>query len=515
MASLTRTLLVVCPEGPALRVFTCVARFSGWSIGRAEVVELPPGALRPDAHSNVPSDLQPGVPPALQPAFQPAFQPEVIAAAVRAIVLRWSVPPGVEVALVLPAFVGGVLSLPGQFRTAGASVDMARLEMELAGRIPFAFRDIECEAQPGAIGSEQSIQVAWLPRTAAIEFRTAFARLGLVLGEIVFRPQLFARLLAAPGRGPDAAGTDLVIERWAGSCFFHLVAAGRVLRTSMAQMQTPGGLADRLQLELLSLGSEGPVATAVASTRVSRIVMAGDRGIFDREFEAAVKGAARGIKIERQATEISAMFLRFWRDGGTGVWLVPDHPPPVAMARRLAFIVAGCGVLLAAAMTWNTSAIRDEIAVLEAREARLRPQYQPLVDKERQTVAAAATADSVARLTATPGEAQAALLAVFNALPRSAWVTRFSFEEGKARVTGKGLDTESVMARLKDQPGVSRVAAASGNEPEVPDADAERVFRVGFHWAPAAPGAPGAAVPPVPPGSPGREITDGKKKGPQ
>jgi hypothetical protein len=510
MASLSRTLLVVCPEGPTLRVFTCVARFWGWSIGRAEVVELPSGALRPDVQSNVQSDLQ------------PALQPEAIATAVRAIVLRWSVPPGVEVALVLPAFIGGVLSLSDQSRRAGTSVDMAWLEMELAGRIPFALRDIEYEAQPGAIGNERSIQVAWLPRTAAIEFRTAFARLGLVLGEIVFRPQLFATLLAASGRGPATGGRDLVIEQWAGSCFFHLLAAGRVLRTSMGQTHTPRGLADRLQLELLSLQAAGlavsPPVSPVVSPVVSRVVLAGEQGSFDSEFEAAVKDATRGIKIERREAEISAMFVRFWRAGGAGIWLVPENPAALAIARRMAFAIAGIGALLAAAMTWNTSAIRDEIAVLEAREARLRPQYQPLAAKERQAQSAAATADSVARLSPAPSEPQAALLAVFNALPRSAWVTRFAFEEGKARVAGKGLDTESVIARLKNQPGVRRIVAASGDGPEATDGDAERVFRVGFHWAPVAPGAqgaPGAAVPPVPPGAPGREITDGKKKGPQ
>jgi len=508
MASLSRTLLVVCPEGLTLRVFTCVARFWGWSIGRAEVVELPSGALRPDVQSNVPSDLQPGV--------QPALQPEVIAAAVRAIVLRWSVPPGVEVALVLPAVTGGVLSLTDPSRGAGASVDMAWLELELAGRIPFALRDIEYDAQPGAFGSERSIQVAWLPRTVAIEFRTAFARLGLVLGEIVFRPQLFATLLAASGRGPATEGRNLVIEQWAGWCFFHLLAAGRVLRTSKAQTPTSQALADRLQLELLSLQAAGlavsplvsPLVSPVVSPVVSRVVLVGGQGSFDSEFEAAVKDATRGINVERRAAEISALFLRFWRAGGTGIWLVPENPPPLAMARRLAFAIAGCGALLAVAISWNTSAIRDEIAVLEAREARLRPQYQPLVAKERQTVSAAATADSVARLAATPGEAQAALLAVFNALPRSAWVTRFSFEEGEATVSGRGIDTESVIARMKGQPGVSRVAAAPGDEPEVTAGDAERGFRVGFRWAPVEPGrAPGP--------EPGREILGAMEKRPQ
>ena len=495
MASLSRTLLVVCPEGPTLRVFTCVARLRGWSLGRADIVQLTPGEL----HSGAKSDLQPGV--------QPALQPEAIAAAVRPLVLRWGIPPGTEVALVLPAVVGGVFLLADQARGRGASGDAAWFERELAGRIPFGLKDIEYEARADAAGKDRSIQVAWLPRTAAVEFRTAFARLGLALGEMVFRPQLYA----ADGRKPRVGHADrreLLIEQWAGWCSFHLLAGGRVLRTSMGQTQTPRELTDRLQLELLSLEGEGQAATAVVSPLATRVVLVGGQGSFDSEIEAAVKDATRSINVERRAADISALFVRFWRAGGTGIWLVPENPPPLAMARRLAFAIAGCGALLAVAISWNTSAIRDEIAVLEAREARLRPQYQPLVAKERQTVSAAATADSVARLAATPGEAQAALLAVFNALPRSAWVTRFSFEEGEATVSGRGIDTESVIARMKGQPGVSRVAAAPGDEPEVTAGDAERGFRVGFRWAPVEPGrAPGP--------EPGREILGAMEKRPQ
>jgi hypothetical protein len=488
MASLSRTLLVVCPEGPALRVFTCVARFWGWSLGRVEVVALASGELQAHVHQDV----------------QPALQPEVIAAAVRPLALRWSIPPGTEVALVLPAVVGGVLSL-----VAGAlhrEADRAWIETELAGRIPFALGDIEYEARPSrvgvgvAVGHDRSIEVAWLPRTIAMEFRTAFARLGLALGEIVFRPQLFASAarFASAGRGTGVEDSELVIEQWAGSCYFHLLAGGSVLRTSIAQTPAPREFADRLQLELLSLRAAGHnVSAAVApavSRAVSRIVLTDAQRPFNSAFEAAAKDAVHGIKIERRAAEISAMFLRFWRDGATGIWLVPEDPPPLAMARRLAFAVAGCGVLLAAAMGWHTSAIRDETTALEARAARLRPQYQPLVAKERQAVSAAAAADAVARLSAPPREPQAALLSVFNALPRSAWVTRFYFEAGKTTIAGRGLDTESVIAGLKSQPGVSRIVAESGAELELTDRGAEPHFRVWFHWAPGVPGAaPGRA----------------------
>ena len=437
MASLSRTVLVVCPEGSTLRVFTCVARFWGWSLGRAEVVPLP--------------------------SAQPAPQPEAVAAAVRPLVLRWGIPPGTEVALVLPAVVGGVLSL-----AAGApQTDRAWIDRELAGRIPFASRDIECDVR--AAGPDRSIQVAWLPRTAAVEFRTAFARLGLALGEIVFRAQLYAHAARETG----AEGRELMIEQWNGCFSFHLLAGGRVLRTSMAQTPAAREFADRLQLELLSLEAAGP------SPAVARIVLAGAQRRFSGEFEAAAKDAAQGIEILRRPAELSAMFLRFWRGGETGIWLVPENPP--AMARRLAFAIAGIGALLAAAMAWQVSALGDETAALEARATRLRPQYQPLAAKERQALSAAATADAVARISAETSEPQAALLAVFNALPRSAWVTRFAFEAGKTTVAGRGLDTESVVEKLKRQPGVSRITGA--DEPESTDGNAAPRFRIGFHWA--------------------------------
>jgi hypothetical protein len=151
--------------------------------------------------------------------------------------------------------------------------------------------------------------------------------------------------------------------------------------------------------------------------------------------------------------------------------------------RRLTFAIAACGVVLAAVLTWHTGTIRDETAALEARETRIRPQYQTLLAKEAQTSAATEVADTVARLSTAPNQHQEALLAVFNALPRSAWVTLFAFEDGKATVNGRGLDTESVIAVLKSQPGVSRVAAASGEIDAAGGAGADRSFRVRFEWA--------------------------------
>ena len=476
MASLSRTLLVVCPEGPALRVFTCFAGLRGWSLGRDERVQLPLA----ESQAGTQSDLQ----AALQSA-------EIIAAAVRPLVLRWGIAPGTEVALVLPAVAGGVVSLAGPPPGRGASVDAPWLERELAGRIPFALKDIEYDARAEQSGHARTVQVAWLPRATAVELRAAFARLGLVLGDMVFRAQLHAAALRKQG-----TAAELLIERGTGWCCLHLLAGGRVMRTSTAQTLTPRAFADRLRLELLSCeiksgiksrnenatetGSASPAATAVDSTDLSRIVLTGEKNTSDGEFETAAKDAAGGIKMERRSADISELFVRFWRAGGTGIWLVPENPPQLAMARRIAFAIAGCGALLVMALAWDASTLRSEIAALEAREARLQPQYKALVAKERQAAADGAIADSVARL--APGEPQAALLAVFNALPRSAWVTRFSFEQGKVTVAGRGMDTESVIAELKQQPGVSATTAAPGAEPEGSGGDTG--FRVWFQWAP-------------------------------
>jgi len=448
MASLTRTLLVVCPEGPALRVFTCVAGLRGWSVGREDMVSLPAGEVQSGA--------------------QPL--PEAIAAALRPVVLRWGVPPGTEVAVVLPPATGGIVSIRDRSGRGRARVDTAWLDAELAGRIPFALKDIEYETRTSASGSERLIQVTWMPRTLAIEFRAAFARLGLTLGELVFRAQLYA--LHGHGGGRR---TEMLIEPWAGWTCFHLLAGRRVIRTSIAQTPATRALADRLRLELLSLENHAAPSALVLSG-------AKEQG----EVEAEIRRAAPGIAFERCSTSVSELFVRFWRAGESGIWPVPENPPPLAMARRLAFAMAGCGAVIAAALAWDASAISDEAAALQAREARLRPQYRALRTKEQQIAAAAATADALARIETAPVETQAALMAVFNALPRTAWVTRFSFEGNTATVAGRGSDTQAVIAGLKRQPGVSRVDIEPATGSKGPDS--AQAFRVVFHWTPAEPG---------------------------
>ena len=447
MAFLTRTLLVVCHEASLLRVFTCVAGLRGWSLGREETVAL----SSPDVSSGA--------------------QPEAIAAAVRPLMLRWGIPPGTEVALVMPPATGGILSIADRSGTRGTRVDPAWLESELAARIPFASKDVEYETCAYAGDAGRSIQVAWVPRTVAIEFRAAFARLGLTLGEIVFRAQLYA----AQGRGATVRRrTELLIERWAGWSCFHLIAGDRILRTSMAPTPALSALADRLRLELLSTEDhEAPAA----------VVLAGANGNGD--VETALGTASKGIGLERRAMRLSDLFLRFWRAGETGIWLVPENPPPLAMARRLAFAIAACGIVIAAALAWDAAATLDEATVTEAREARLRPQYRALRAKERQLTAATETLDAVARIETAPVEAPDVLMAVFNALPRSAWVTRFSYEGRSATVAGKGIDAQAAIEGLKKQPGVG------GIDPEPTDGSTARKgdgaddFRAAFQWAPA------------------------------
>lgn len=443
---MSRTLLVVCPEGPALRVFTCVARFSSWSLGRVEAFDFPLGEL----------------------------QPEAIAAAVRPLTLRWSVPPGTEVVLVLPAIAGGVVSLDRQ--TGSKAADRARREMALAARVPFSPGDLEYEVSSGQGGANDKEQVVWLPRSVAVEFRNAFARLGLVLGEIVFRAQLFA----AGDPEASAGGPKLVIEQWAAACFLHLVGGGRVLKTSVAEARSAREIADRVQLELLSAETYGQA--------LSRVTLAAPKGALNDEIASALKNGVHGLGIARQEADIPAMFLRFWRSGATGIWLVPEDPAPLAMVRRLAYAIGGCGVVLAAGIAWHESAVREEISMLESREIRLRPQYQAWVAKERQSLELTATAAAVARVSSPPADVQAALYAVFTALPRAAWVTRFTFENGNATVVGRGIDSESVMTSLKTQAGIRRVVDASREGATDPAAaGAGQRFRVQFQWGSDAP----------------------------
>ena len=432
-----RQLLLACPEGKTLRVCAFVPRLTGWGLARSETLALPAEEL----------------------------QSEVIASALRPLVLRWSVSPGTEIALLLPPVAGGLLSL--EPRDGRNSADPAALETQLSTRIPYPLGEIVYERW-SARGVAKRDQFAWAPRALALEFRNAFARLGLVLGEIVFRAQVFAADLAAQ------QSTRLVVEEWGGWCCVHACAGGRVARSSALRAETAKEFASRVQFELLALESEGIPA--------AKVVLAAPEGDFSAELAGALKEQVRELGIERVRTDIAERFIRFWNQGSTGIWVVPEQPETIGRLRRLALLIAICGLGLAAGLAWHEKSVSDDLAALRAREARLRPQAQSLQEKEREAVRLIASADAVARASQPPAEVQGALLAVFNALPKTAWVTRFAIEQDRATVAGRGLDAGAVVTQLKSQPSVSS-AADAGREESGADATAKAAqFRVSFRF---------------------------------
>lgn len=440
MLALKRTLLVVCPEGRKLRLFTCVSGIAGWSQGRAEVLDYPAGEIRPDA----------------------------IAAAVRPIMLRWGVPPGSEVAIVFPVVAGGVLSVPLVEGTPG----QGWLERQLRGRLPFGPGDINYFAQRIGRAQPRELQVTWLPQSIAGELRAAFARLGLLMGEIVFRPQLLAMSRHVQGK----PGTELVLERMENNVFSYATCGGVVLSASQSEVRSAAETVDRAQLDR--------IAVEAAGKKLARIVVAGPEQRFDGALVAALGEAWKDVPVERQFVDLPAMFLAFWRRGGKGIWLAPEDPAPIAKAWRLGYAVAATGCLLAAGMTWHAGMLREEIASLELRESRLRPQYQAVVEKERQASAYAGAEEFVADLARAPGDAQAVLLAVFNALPRNAWLTDYAFERLTTTVSGRGIDSRSMIGRLAGQAGVADAVAVEDSGPTGASGGAAPQFRVRFQWKP-------------------------------
>lgn len=399
----------------------------------------------------------------------------------RPLLLRWGLPPGTPVVLVLPPQLGGCLTLTAPAEAKGRDWVAA----ELTRLLPFATKELDFGSTLRQVQGKTLAEVVWLPRGWLADVRGALAKLGLKLDEVLSRAQLLAPLPAAlplglrlrqllPKQRIDLPAVQTVATLEAVSAdtaYFHCYVDGLVLRSRRLAMTSSRELAAAVALELFSLDAEGVRVDALQLSGLSPEV----RELLSDDFRGT-------IHFQAAATDLGAAFCAAWQRDVHGIWLMPGEKREIfASLYKAGYVIAGVGTVLAVAMSMAASSAEEEVGQLEGDARRLKPKYQKVVAVETEAV-------GMSRLTAAiDGASKAptpldALYGVYEVLPETAWVTRFSWRaDGVLVVAGHGLSSVEVAKRLQTQAGFSAVRAADAVV------------------APAAPAASGTAAPSVVP----------------
>ncbi len=405
--------------------------------------------------------------------------PEAIAAALRPLLLRWSLPAATPVVVVAAPLIGGILSV------AAPSVrgkDRSWLDQELTRQLPFAPRELETGITLYAGRNGRLLaETFWLPKGWVADLKAAFGCIGLRLDEILARSQVLAPLpiKTATRKGvPPPTPITAVLEGDGEVLFFHCYSDGAVLRSCPLPADNPQAAADSIVLELMTLEAQG--------LRVTHLALRGPLLALHEALTAA--GVSGEISVTETAVDLPAAFCQAWQRDVHGVWLVPEKKLLFANLYRTGFLVAAVGVLLTATLSLLGSAAETEIDQFETDAKRLKPRYQKVVAIEKQAVEASrllAAMDAASAAT-TPLDA---LYRVYEALPEKAWVTRFaSRADGALVIAGRGAKTDDVLAKLRQE--INIVDAKAGKAEDGAPADA---FVIEARWQPA-PAKPVAAT---------------------
>lgn len=406
--------------------------------------------------------------------------PEAIAAALRPLVLRWSLPAATPVVLLAAPVIGGILSVVAP---AVRGKDRSWLDQELVRQLPFAPRELETGiTMHSGRGGRLLAETYWLPKGWVGDLRAAFGRIGLRLDEIIARSQVLAplpaKVAARKGVTPPPV-IEVLLEGDGDTLFFHCYSDGAALRSCTLPADNPQAAADAVLLELMSLEAQG--------IRATRLAVRGPLLPLREALTAA--GVSGEVSFSETAADLPAAFCAAWLRDVHGVWLVPEKKQLFASLYRAGMLIGAVGVLLSAALSLAGSAADTEVEQLGNDAKRLKPRYQKVVATEKQAVEASrllAAMDAASAAT-TPLDA---LYRVYEALPEKAWVTRFaSRADGALVVAGRGAKTEDVLAKLSKELNI--VEAKAG---KVEDGAPVDSFVIEARWQ-VAPAKPAAAAP--------------------
>lgn len=429
-SALRQTMLAISLEQGRLVAWRCVRLgLGGWQVDRREEFALEQAEPSGDA----------------------------LVTPLRPLLLRWALGAGTPVVLVVPPQLGGCLSLPAPAEAKGRDW----IAPELTRLLPFAAKELDFGATLHQRLGQPLAEVVWLPRGWLADVRSALGKLGLQLDEVLSRAQLLAPLPAAiplvqrlrqrmSRQLPTLPAPQTIarLEAVGTDCaYFHCYVDGAVLRSRRLALTSARELAGAVALELFSLDAEG--------VRVDALHLAG----VAAEVRDLITDDYRGpVHYQAQVDDLGAAFCAAWQRDVHGIWIVPSEKREIfASLYKAGYVIAGVGTVLAVALSMAASSAEEEAGQLDSDIRRLKPKYQKVVAVETQAVEMSRLAAAIDAAGSAPGPLDA-LYGVYEILPETAWVTRFSWRaDGALVVAGRGLSSSEVVKRLQTQAGFSQV----------------------------------------------------------
>jgi hypothetical protein len=404
--------------------------------------------------------------------------PEQILGAIRPLVLRWALPPDTPVYCVVQPPPGGLVSLKFPRK---ARKDLAALvDFELAKSLPFPLKEVERGFQTVAEGNDLLVSVFWLPKAWLTEIRNALARAGLRLTEVFHRAQLVGTALSTAA-GASVEGKPWgYVEQDGDTVYLHLFRHGALPATSRAlgQVADPT-VVQNLHLELLACQAATPGSTPLYLAPLA------DDSLLGRLRDAAAAHGEITLKPYESKLDFAALLLAFWKQGGEGVWLVPDRASMMARLTPVGLVLVIVGVLASATVWWLVSGARDDVAALEADASKVKPHYQKAVAVEKQLLDVSEQIHAVEAMASGP-RALDVLYEVFKFLPDKAWLLRFGFTLEGASFEGYGISGQDLQKKLKQSGKFSQVAL---REPKLAKDQTLVPFALEVKWRPSGMGA--------------------------
>lgn len=388
---------------------------------------------------------------------------EQLLSAIRPLMAKWNVAPETPVLAGAPAGVGGFLSFSCP-RVARKDLD-ALIDFEMTKFLPFSPKELERSHQAKAAGKHWEVSVFWLPRSWVAEMKNALARVGLRLSEVFHRAHLTGAALSAN----HAAQPWGCIERDGTAAHLHFYRQGAMPERSrcISAGATPlsdDALARELSLDLIALDGSG-LKPAV---------------VYASGMEGKLPDALSLPRLQPcpPLPDLPQRLLALWRQGGSGIWLVPDKASVSARLIPLAILLVLVGALLAGAAWWTVAGLREETQTLEADVKRLTPRYRKALETEHDILRAQQELDGIAGFSTTLSPLEP-LQEIQRALPQEAWLVAFRQDGSAVEIEGYGTDNHELGESLQQDGKFSAIAALDA---QVARDDARRPFALKMQW---------------------------------
>lgn len=440
---LKQSLLGVAIEPHYLVVAAWSRGWSGWKLIHRERVQI---------------DLDP--------------MPDVIVAALRPLVLRWGLMPGTPVAVIVPPSIGGVVASNSPRVQKGAT---NAAEQELVRALPFSFREIEWATESERFGERQTTRCLWLPKAWVTDLKVALSRIAFRLDEVYTRSEVlpFIENREEPsGKKQKQKRTTEPVVGWveAGDHYhyFHVTQGKLAVSSRVLSGNAPEMVIREIALEIVTLAEVRGFRVSVLNgvnlgSSLRRALESIGLPVRTVSLTPADPSVQKRIRNEDDFIAVTSL-ARAYKKGLTGFWVVPERDVLLRPVYELSLAIVALGILLYGILYWVDASWSRDSNRLKTEIKKVTPDYLHTV----------ATEDEIMRMQGAIVCAEAInagenpldpLYRVYELLPRSGWLDRFSYTEAsKVSFSGYGVDLGELAEILKQSPYFANVKVVERRE---------------------------------------------------